>query len=470
MMRSSGVLREYSTTLSFLTRLGDILMVLMAALVMYEWRVGQWPMHLYYQMAMLVAILLVPLVFSSSGIYRSWRGGSLIKELRHLTLALMGVISILIILGFVTKTGAFFSRLWLGGWALLAWAMLMVFHILLRFVLRWIRQRGFNVKRIIIVGAGDLGREVVRRIQDATWTGLQVVGLYDDDPKLHHSRVEGVKVRGAPSSFGKLMRRCKVDEVWLALPLRAEKRMKEILHDLRYSTVTVRFVPDIFGFRLLRHSITDVAGIPVMDLTATPMVGVNRILKGLLDRILAFMILIVISPLMVVIAIAVKLSSGGPVLFKQKRLGWDGRPIDVYKFRTMKVHDEPEGQCTQATKNDPRVTPVGALLRRTSLDELPQFINVLQGRMSIVGPRPHALAHNEQYKELVDAYMLRHKVKPGITGWAQINGWRGETDTVEKMQKRVEYDLYYIENWSIWFDLKIIFLTLFKGFFNRNAY
>ena len=200
------------------------------------------------------------------------------------------------------------------------------------------------------------------------------------------------------------------------------------------------------------------------------MEGVNRFIKAAEDRILATLILVAISPLMLFIALGVKLSSPGPVLFKQKRHGWDGKPIKVYKFRTMRVHEEEEGKITQARRSDPRVTPFGAFLRRTSLDELPQFFNVLQGRMSIVGPRPHAVEHNEFYKEQVEAYMQRHRVKPGITGWAQINGWRGETDTLEKMRKRVEYDLYYIENWSLWFDLKIIFLTLFKGFVNKNAY
>jgi putative colanic acid biosynthesis UDP-glucose lipid carrier transferase len=170
------------------------------------------------------------------------------------------------------------------------------------------------------------------------------------------------------------------------------------------------------------------------------------------------------------IAIGVKLTAPGPVLFKQLRHGWDGKPVKVYKFRTMVVHSEEGGQVTQACKGDSRITPFGAFLRRTSLDELPQFFNVLQGRMSIVGPRPHAIAHNEEYKDQIDEYMLRHKVKPGITGWAQVNGWRGETDTLEKMQKRVEYDLYYIDHWSLWFDLKIIFITLFKGFVGKNAY
>jgi putative colanic acid biosynthesis UDP-glucose lipid carrier transferase len=200
------------------------------------------------------------------------------------------------------------------------------------------------------------------------------------------------------------------------------------------------------------------------------MVGINRVIKALEDRILGFTILVLVSPLIVAITIAIKLTSKGPVFFKQMRHGWDGKPIKVYKFRTMMEHVAEDGRVVQASRKDSRVTKFGAFLRRTSLDELPQFWNVLQGRMSIVGPRPHALQHNEEYKDQIDLYMLRHKVKPGITGWAQIHGWRGETDTLDKMKKRVEYDLYYIENWSLWLDIKIIFLTLFSGFIHKNAY
>jgi putative colanic acid biosynthesis UDP-glucose lipid carrier transferase len=239
---------------------------------------------------------------------------------------------------------------------------------------------------------------------------------------------------------------------------------------LRHHTISIRFVLDIFGLDLLSHSISDLAGFPMLNLNASPMVGVNRMVKALEDRIIAFFILIFISPILLGIAISVKLTSKGPVLFKQLRHGWDGRIIKVYKFRTMYVHQETHGKVTQATQNDKRITRLGKFLRRTSLDELPQFFNVLQGRMSIVGPRPHAIEHNEFYKDSIKAYMQRHKVKPGITGWAQVNGWRGETDHLGKMEKRVEYDLFYIENWSLGLDLKIIFLTIFQGFFHKNAY
>jgi putative colanic acid biosynthesis UDP-glucose lipid carrier transferase len=229
-------------------------------------------------------------------------------------------------------------------------------------------------------------------------------------------------------------------------------------------------VLDIFGLDLLNHSITDLAGFPVLNISASPMMGINRVVKAFEDRLLGLIFALLTMPLLAIIALGVELTSKGPILFKQKRLGWDGRIINVYKFRTMYEHTEANETVTQACQNDSRVTPFGKLLRRTSLDELPQFINVLQGKMSIVGPRPHALKHNEQYKESIHTYMQRHRVKPGITGWAQVNGWRGETDTLEKMQKRVEFDLYYINNWSLAFDMKIILLTIFRGFVDKNAY
>jgi Undecaprenyl-phosphate glucose phosphotransferase len=221
---------------------------------------------------------------------------------------------------------------------------------------------------------------------------------------------------------------------------------------------------------LLNHSISNIAGVTTLTLRESPIRGLSLLVKTIEDQVLAFVILILIAPVLLAIALMIKCTSAGPILFKQKRYGIDGKLINVYKFRSMYMHQESEGTVTQAKRNDSRITPVGRFLRRSSLDELPQFFNVLQGRMSIVGPRPHAVAHNEQYKDLVAMYMQRHIVKPGITGWAQVNGLRGETDTLEKMQKRVEFDLYYIENWSIWFDFKIILMTIFKGFINKNAH
>jgi putative colanic acid biosynthesis UDP-glucose lipid carrier transferase len=242
-----------------------------------------------------------------------------------------------------------------------------------------------------------------------------------------------------------------------------------LLEELNDTTASVYFTPDIFLFDLIQARMDTIGGIPVLALCETPFYGVNGLVKRLSDIVLAALILLVISPVMLAVAIGVKLSSPGPVLFKQRRYGLDGREILVYKFRSMTCMED-GAVVTQATRNDQRVTKFGAFLRRTSLDEFPQFINVLQGRMSIVGPRPHAIAHNELYRKLVRSYMIRHKVRPGITGWAQVNGFRGETETVEKMKARIEYDLDYLRNWSLKLDLAIIWRTLFVVLKSPNAY
>ena len=334
------------------------------------------------------------------------------------------------------------------------------------------RSKGWNERRVIIIGAGDLGEKLAETVQQALWTGFRIIGVFDDNASDKPKQIAGISVLQMPSDIGAYLslQTKPIDEIWLALPLGAEARVKELLHELRHHTISIRFVLDFFGMDLLNHSITDLAGFPTLNLNASPMVGINRVTKAIEDRIVAAVILLCISPLLILIAIGVKLTSHGPILFKQRRHGCDGRIIKVYKFRTMYVHREEKGKITQARPNDQRITPFGKFLRQSSLDELPQFFNVLQGRMSIVGPRPHALSHNDFYKDSIKAYMQRHKVKPGITGWAQINGWRGETETLEKMQKRIEYDLYYIENWSLAFDVKIILLTFFRGFTDKNAY
>ncbi|MNZ78855.1 UDP-glucose:undecaprenyl-phosphate glucose-1-phosphate transferase [compost metagenome] len=261
----------------------------------------------------------------------------------------------------------------------------------------------------------------------------------------------------------------KIHNVYIAMPMSEERSIRHLMRELADTTCSVSLIPDVFTFNILHSRVEEVNGVPVVPLYDTPLSGINRVLKRLEDIVLATLILLLISPVLCGIALAVKVSSPGPIIFRQTRYGMDGKPIKVWKFRSMKVMEN-DSVVTQATQNDPRVTRVGNFLRRSSLDELPQFINVLTGGMSIVGPRPHAVAHNEEYRALIEGYMLRHKVKPGITGWAQINGWRGETDTLEKMEKRIEFDLEYIREWSVWFDIKIVFLTIFKGFVNKAAY
>lgn len=462
-----GLLKEYSSILNAVLHLLDWAGIIFAAWLAHRLYLGNWALPATYSVVIGIVVLLAALLFPRFNLYQAWRGASLSDEIRAVTLAWALVLFLLFAFAFTTKMGIQFSRGWIGIWSLLGWVALVSGRVLLRVGLRWLRSHGYNQRNIVIVGAEGLGEELARRLRASPWIGLQVAGFFNAGtgaPK------PGVPVLGGLLEVADYVARERIDQVWIALPLKDEDKVESLLHALRHSVVDIRFVPDIFGFRLLNHSVTEVAGFPVMNLSATPMVGVNRLVKAVEDRLLALLILLLISPVLLLIALGVKLTSPGPVLFKQKRLGWDGQPFKVYKFRSMVVHQESGGQLTQASRGDARITPFGAFLRRTSLDELPQFFNVLQGTMSIVGPRPHAISHNEQYKELIDDYMQRHKVKPGITGWAQINGWRGETDTLEKMSKRVEYDLYYIENWSLWFDLRIILLTVFKGFINKNAY
>lgn len=468
-MLPKGLLKEYSQALSMLMRFFDLILVVAAACCAYVYKFGFTNIPYFYWTPILIAAFLLPTVFSFFKVYDSVRGKSLINYFFYL-LQIMCLFALLLASSaFFTKSGEVYSREWFAIWMVLLFFFLVVFRCSLLYFLRIMRSFGLNERRVVIFGAGELGTKVAETVQQALWTGFRIV-KFVDDAEGKHSFIKNIPVIKTPQNFVKELIDEGIDEIWLALPLRAEKRVKEILHLLRHHTINIRFVLDIFGLNLLNHSITDVAGFPVLNICSTPMSGINRLLKAIEDRLLAIIILILISPILLLIAIAIKLTSKESIFFKQHRLGWDGRIIKIYKFRTMVEHQEEDGKITQATSDDKRITRLGKFLRQTSLDELPQFINVLQGRMSIVGPRPHALIHNEMYKDNVSDYMQRHRVKPGITGWAQINGWRGETDTLDKMQKRVEYDLYYINNWSLFFDLKIILLTFFRGFIGRNAY
>jgi putative colanic acid biosynthesis UDP-glucose lipid carrier transferase len=470
-MRAKDILPGNSK-FGFILQVGDLLAIAAGAIVAYRWHFNDLAMPFVYQQAILISLLLSLILFNRFSVYRVWRGSSLLSELWTATGALVAAFTTLSALAFVTRHyhDEDIHVKWGIAWMGFSWLFMVFFRASIRTVLNLMRAWGFNRRRVAVIVAGELGLKIAETLKDAPWTGLDVIGYFDDRTRERLPTTNGVPLLGTVADLGTYRQKHRIDEVWLAFPFRAEERIKEVLYELRHCTTDIRMVPDIFQFRLLNYSMSEVAGMPVLNLTASPMVGFARFLKGLEDRLLALLLLLLLSPLIVAIAIGIKLSSPGPVLFKQKRHGWDGKPITIWKFRTMKVHQEENGKVTQATRNDPRITKLGALLRRTSVDELPQFFNVLQGRMSIVGPRPHAIEHNEFYKDSVSRYMLRHKVKPGITGWAQIHGYRGEIDSLEKIKKRIEYDLFYIENWSVWFDLKIIVATLIKGLINKNAY
>jgi putative colanic acid biosynthesis UDP-glucose lipid carrier transferase len=423
-----------------------------------------------YILLMTVVALLSVVLFHRFRIYQAWRGNSLHKEVANISLSWVTALLVATAFVYINKVGVQYSRGWMGTWALLGWVNLVFAHISLRIVLMALRRRGYNSKLVVIVGRPQLTSEIATRVMGQPWMGFKIAGVFLADAAELSADMGDIPILGGISEVAHYAQNRKIDQIWLAMSLRDELEMKYLLYGLRHSTADIRLFPDIFTFQLLNHSISEVAGFPVIDLSVTPMVGMNQLAKTLLDMTLTPILLIFVAPLMLLIACGVKLSSQGPVLFRQNRLGMDGKEFAVFKFRTMVLHKEMPGVVVQATKNDVRVTPFGLFLRRSSLDELPQLFNVLRGEMSLVGPRPHAIEHNELYKNAVQGYMLRHKVKPGMTGWAQVNGWRGESDTLEKMQKRVECDLYYIENWSIFFDLWIMVLTALKGLRHSNAY
>ncbi|MGU7810917.1 undecaprenyl-phosphate glucose phosphotransferase [Burkholderia sp. AW49-1] len=327
-------------------------------------------------------------------------------------------------------------------------------------------------RRVAIVGATAYGRVAIERMQLEPAGPFAAACVFDDDAPAAAATdgIGGVPVIGDWVALRRMIRGGEIDEVWLTLPMSHESRIQRIVRELRDEFVELRLLPDVRQMAVVERSATDVLGMPAINLATTPRSAPELWAKFAFDRLFAVAVLIPLLPLLAVLAIAVKLSSPGPVLFRQRRKGADGREFHILKFRTMRVHRAQPGVVRQASRNDARITPVGAFLRRTSLDELPQFFNVLFGQMSVVGPRPHAIEHDDFYRQLVDCYMYRYRVRPGITGWAQVNGYRGETRKVEAMAARVKFDLFYMQNWSFWFDMKIILMTVVRGFVGRNAF
>lgn len=428
-----------------------------------------------HRMAIMIAVLLTWIVFNIAGLNSSWRGRDYLDHARATTFAWLTVVFLMVVASYLAGPKSPVDRSWMIWWAVLGLGTLITIRLTTMAGLRKLRAEGINHKRIVVVGGGRWGKEVIARIQEAEWLGLDIVAVIDQNIEADGRRIGGVPVRGDLGSLLAVISEETIDEVWICLPLGSSRAggrdwIGEVMNILNDSTVTQRLLPEIEEMRLLNRPVSEIVGLPVVNLNTSPLHGAGRLIKRIVDFALSLIIMILISPLMLVIAWTIKLDSKGPVLFQQLRHGSDGRSFKMLKFRTMKQHSEENGSVTQATVRDSRVTKVGAFLRRNSLDELPQFINVLRGDMSVVGPRPHAVEHNEYYRKQIDSYMQRHRVKPGITGWAQINGFRGATEDIEKMRQRVNHDLYYIEHWSLWIDFKIILRTFVHGFRGENAY
>lgn len=443
--------------LAFIAGLVDFLLIVAGSYVAHWLRFNDWFMLDHYLVATLVVAVVLVVCQMMLGTYLSWRGRHLWVQLGRMFVGWLLALAVVASIAVLLKVAENYSRIWLVSTLAVALAFVTVFRIIVFLILRNLRIHGRNLKRVLVIEMENAAAPLRSVLEELPEQGYTVAGFFP----LRHDE-------GWYDELRVKVQECGVHEVWLCLPLNQGEAIKSVMYALRHHTVDVRYLPDLGDLPLLNHRISNIGGLYALDISRSPMEGPARIVKRLEDLILGSMISVLILPVCLVIAIAIKLTSKGPVIFKQYRMGINGRRFKVYKFRSMEVHEESSGQVTQASFGDPRITRLGAFLRRSSLDELPQFYNVLQGRMSIVGPRPHALAHNEYYKDLVESYMQRHKVKPGITGWAQVNGLRGETDTVEKMERRVQYDLWYIDNWSLALDLKIIALTVWKGFFNEQ--
>lgn len=421
----------------------------------------------YFVLSMIVFALSFP---------GNWSRGITIRaELEHIFSNWLFIVSFVFVFGYATGYISSFPHELMLVWLWLTPIILLVGHIAISKILSSIQYTSYANRTAVIVGVSDLGLQLRNKMKTEVELNLEFKGFFDDRdlPRLKKS-IETLhlgehEIIGKFSLLSQYVKTNAIDIIYIALPMTSQPRVLDLLDDLKDTTTSIYFVPDIFMFDLIQARIDDVAGIPVVAVCETPFSGINGLIKRVSDIVMTLFLLIPLTPLMFMIGLGVKLSSPGPVLFKQKRYGLDGQEILVYKFRSMTV-TENGGSIVQATKNDKRVTKFGAFLRKTSLDELPQFINVLQGRMSIVGPRPHAVSHNETYRKIIKGYMIRHKVKPGITGWAQVNGLRGETDTIDKMEARIEYDIDYLRQWSLALDTKIIFRTVFLVFMDAQAY
>ena len=468
-MSGGFFIRQQRTSAAAVQRLTDALCV---GLSLY---VSQWLVHQPLSDRTAVISLASAVVFlvlgEIGGLYSQDRNQSPDRELRGVILTWLVSLAVLAVLSVLTRYGEQLARTSIIGWAMLSTSSIGLMRMIWRVIAEMLTARGWSVRRCAIAGLNPLGKHLADNARNNPACGLKIVGFFDD--RATQRNMEDLDV--AEHQLGKLeelvtrARAGEFDTVFITLPMRAEGRIRWLLEKLGDTTANVYIVPDFFVFELLHSRWTQVGGLPTVSVFETPLYGVDGWVKRAFDLVIASIGLLAISPVMLACALLVKLSSPGPVFFRQRRYGLDGKEILVWKFRSMRTCDNGP-VVAQATKDDPRITTVGRILRKTSLDELPQLFNVIEGSMSLVGPRPHATAHNERYRKLIRGYMLRHKVKPGITGLAQVEGYRGETETLDKMQKRIDYDHRYIRDWSVWLDLRILCRTFFVVFKQENAY
>jgi putative colanic acid biosynthesis UDP-glucose lipid carrier transferase len=460
-----GILREHTNLSVTALRIFDVFAVTTGALVSHAWAEGGKPMSGDELLEVAFVVLLGHLLFRQIQLYRAWRSGPLIAELGLIIQAWLGILVAIVLI--VTATDITDLRgLTRGGVWVAIGLGLMILGRVARRTCQSRCKRPQHRRRVILIGLSQTTISIEAQLRQSSWGGLEPVGYFDDRAEPRFVAQTTLPYLGGTNDLAAFMEREPVDQVWLVYPLRAEPRVNAVLHALRHVSVDIRYAMDVSSFNIIHHGVSEVAGVPMLNLSASPLDGANWLLKELEDRVAALLILLLISPLMLAIAIGVKLSSPGPVFYRQERVSWHNRRFHMLKFRSMPVNTESASGPVWSKPGEARATPFGAFLRRTSLDELPQFFNVLMGEMSIVGPRPERPHFVEQFKEQVPYYMKKHLVKAGITGWAQVNGLRGDTDLV----RRIEYDLYYINHWSLSFDLWIVLMTLLRGFVHKNAY
>lgn len=465
--RRTGIIQSNQSSFSTMYRLVDLIAIAFLFFLILESKQEKFEADSWILLSL--GLIVFNVTAEALDLYRSWRTQSTTILIKYTTIAWLVTSSVIVVFSYFFPELAKYDETIILIWIFSTFPALAAWRIVFREILFIQRKQGRNTRKAAIIGGTPAGYHLATQILENNHLGIKLDGIYDDRdmnrlPLEFHDQIVG-DIEEAISKAKKGT----IDFIYVAMPMSAEARIMEILNRCSDTTCSVYIIPNFFIYNLLHARWQTVGSVQTLSVFDTPFQGANNVLKRIEDLIFSCIILSIVAIPMLFIAIGIKLSSKGPIIFKQNRYGLDGKQIKVYKFRTMRTADNGD-VIQQATKGDSRVTPFGAFLRRRSLDELPQFFNVLQGRMSIVGPRPHAIAHNEQYRELIEGYMLRHKVKPGITGWAQINGFRGETETVNKMVKRVEYDLDYIHRWSVWLDVKIILKSIIKGFSDKNAY
>jgi len=464
----NGLIKQYGHTVIVLLRFIDIAMLIGAAWVAHYFWLRLWNIDQDYRIVIALGVLAAIIFFEIGQVYRPWQNDAMRGEIARLVRAWVSAIVMVIAIVALVRLHFWFgsSYRWIVTWWMLGLVFMLIARGLLSRLLQWLRAKGWSQGRILMVGLNQMAIAASRQLSRSSWAGLQVVGYVDDCSAASIADSDFSLPRlGKLEDLAAIVSKEAIDEVWIAFP--GEALAERAQYELRHLPVSIRLVIDCFAFKQSRFlSLNTVAGIPTLDVSVSPLHGVNRYIKEIEDRVLAFVLLLLISPLLLLIAVGVKLSSPGPVFYRQVRVGWNNRKFTMLKFRSMPVDAEAKTGAVWAKPGENRATPFGAFLRKSSLDELPQLINVLMGDMSLVGPRPERPDFVEVFKEQVPNYMKKHMVKAGITGWAQVNGWRGDTD----LNRRIEHDLYYIQHWSLWFDIEIAFRTVLTGFINKNAY